>query len=67
MLWMTPIETQNVHYFVCEDWSGVPKSNEAVEVFFIGIDELCLISIEKERMLLEKHLKKQSSLSISLH
>jgi len=59
MLWETPIETQNVHYFVCKGWSGVSKSKEAAEIFFIGIDELCLIDIEKERVLLEKHLKKQ--------
>jgi len=58
MLWGTPIENQKVHFFVCEGWSGVPRNNEAAEVFFIGIDELCLISIEKERVLLEKHLKK---------
>ena len=54
----TSIENQKVHFFVCEGWRGVPRSNEAAEVFFIGIDELCLISIEKERVLLEKHLKK---------
>ncbi len=58
MMWATPIEVQNVHFFVCEGWRGVPRSNEAAEVFFIGIDELCLINIEKERVLLEKHLKK---------
>jgi 8-oxo-dGTP pyrophosphatase MutT (NUDIX family) len=58
MLWGTSIENQKVHFFVCEGWRGMPRSNEAAEVFFIGIDELCLISIEKERVLLEKHLKK---------
>ena len=58
MLWGTPIELQKVHYFVCEGWSGVPKSIEADEVFFIGIKDLSPITIEKERVLLEKHLKK---------
>ena len=26
MLWHTPVEIQNVHYFVCEGWRGVPKN-----------------------------------------
>jgi len=58
MMWDTPIEIQNVHYFLCENWIGEPKSIEAAEVFFIEINELHQISIEKERVLLEKHLKK---------
>ena len=58
MLWNTPLEIQNVHYFVCEGWSGSLKSQEADEVFFIKQSDLSPIDIEEERKILEKHLKK---------
>ena len=58
MLWHTPIEKQNVHYFVCEGWSGTPKSQEADEVFFKKHSDLGLIDIEEERIILVKHLQK---------
>ncbi len=58
MIWNTPIEIQNVHYFVCEDWSGMPRNYEADEIFFIKQSDLSPIDIEEERQILEKHLKK---------
>ncbi len=58
MLWHTPVEIQNVYYFVCEGWSGSLKSQEADEVFFIKLDDLSAIDIEEERKILEKHLPK---------
>ena len=58
MLWNTPLEIQNVHYFVCEGWSGSLKSQEADEVFFIKQSDLSPIDIEEERKILEKHLQK---------
>jgi 8-oxo-dGTP diphosphatase len=58
MLWHTPVEIQNVYYFVCEGWSGNLKSKESDEVFFIKRDDLSAIDIEKERKILEKHLQK---------
>ncbi len=58
MLWHTPLEIQNVHYFVCEGWSGSLKSQEADEVFFIKQSDLSLIDIEEERIILEKHFQK---------
>ena len=57
MLWNTPMEIQNVHYFVCEDWSGTPKKFEADEIFFSKCSDLSSIDIEEERKILEKHLK----------
>jgi 8-oxo-dGTP diphosphatase len=58
MLWHTPVEIQNVYYFVCEGWSGNLKSKEADEVFFIKRDDLSAIDIDEERKILEKHLQK---------
>ncbi len=58
MLWNTPLEIQNVHYFVCEGWSGSLKSREADEVFFIKQSDLSPIDIEEERKILEKLLQK---------
>ena len=57
MLWNTPKEVQNVHYFVCEDWCGTPKKFEADEIFFIKLGDLRAIDIVEEREILEKHLK----------
>jgi mutator protein MutT len=53
----TPIEVQNVHYYICEDWKGTPRSLEAEEVFFVGFDELDRIDVVKERELLQRHFK----------
>ena len=58
MLWKTPKEIQNVHYCICEGWSGVPKTLEADEIFFIKQSDFSPIDIEEERQILEKHLKK---------
>jgi 8-oxo-dGTP diphosphatase len=58
MLWHTPVEIQNVYYFVCDGWSGNLKSQEADEVFFIKRDDLSAIDIDEERKILEKHLQK---------
>ncbi len=58
MVWETPIEIQNVHYFICEDWSGTPRNYEADEIFFIKQTDLSPIDINEEREILEKHLKK---------
>ena len=58
MVWSTPIEVQNVHYFVCENWSGTPKKLEADEIFFIKQADLSPIDIEEERKIIEKHLVK---------
>ena len=58
MLWNTPLEIQNVHYFVCEGWSGSLKSREADEVFFIKQSDFSPIDIEEERKILEKLLQK---------
>lgn len=58
MLWHTPVEIQNVYYFVCEGWSGNLKSKESDEVFFIKRDDLSAIDIDEERKILEKHLQK---------
>lgn len=57
MVWNTPIETQNVHYFVCENWSGTPNNFEADEIFFIKQSDLSPIDIAEERIILEKHLR----------
>ncbi len=57
MLWNTPKEIQNVHYFRCDDWRGMPKKLEADEIFFIKTSDLSPIDIEKEREILEKYLK----------
>jgi mutator protein MutT len=53
----TPIEVQHVHYFVCEDWKGTPRSHEADEVFFVGFDELNRVDVLEERELLQKHFR----------
>ena len=58
MVWNTPIEVQNVNYFICEDWSGTPRNYEADEIFFIKQSDLSPIDIQKERKILEKHLQK---------
>ena len=58
MVWSTPIEVQNVRYFLCEGWSGCPKCLEGDEIFFIKKNELGAIDIEEERKILEKHLVK---------
>ena len=57
ILFPTPIEVQNVHYFVCKDWTGVPPSLEVDEVFFVGLDELEIIDIAEEREFLQSHSK----------
>jgi mutator protein MutT len=53
MLWRTPIEDQLVHYFVCEDWNGVPQCNEADSILFLTPNQLDVIDIEEERRIIE--------------
>jgi 8-oxo-dGTP pyrophosphatase MutT (NUDIX family) len=59
LLWSTPVELQRVHYFLCEDWNGMPKPCEAEAVFFIGVDSLRIIDIAEEREVLEKFFSQQ--------
>jgi mutator protein MutT len=56
MLWETPIETQRVHYFLCEGWTGEPQSREADTIFFIGLNELSVIDVAEEREVIRRLL-----------
>lgn len=47
--WTTPIEDLMVHYYVCEDWVGVPRCYEAEKIFFIGREELHLLDADIDR------------------
>ena len=48
-LWKTPIEYQLIHYYLCENWSGELRCNEAEKVFYIKTSDLNLLDIEMER------------------
>ena len=48
-LWETPIEFQLIHYYLCENWSGELRCNEAEKVFYIKTSDLNLFDIEMER------------------
>jgi len=57
LIWETPLEIQNVHFYHCKDWAGALSCNEADEVLWVGFDELGLIDVPEEREILEKYLK----------
>ena len=55
----TPLESQTVSYYLCNDWVGELVCNEADELFWISLDEIDLLDYEIEREAvdeLRKHL-----------
>lgn len=55
----TPLESQTVYYYLCNDWVGELVCNEADELFWISLDEIDLLDYEIEREAvdeLRKHL-----------
>ena len=45
----TPFEEQTIHYYLCDEWSGVPVCNEAEEIFWITTGELGVLGFEIDR------------------
>ena len=45
----TPFEEQTIHYYLCDEWSGIPVCNEAEEIFWITTGELGVLGFEIDR------------------
>ncbi len=54
MLCESTTEYQMNHWYICEDWEGVPNPTEAEEVFYIGGDELHKLSLPYDKAVLTK-------------
>jgi 8-oxo-dGTP diphosphatase len=52
-IWSTPhstsFEKQTIHYYLCDEWSGVPVCNEAEEIFWITTGKLGTLEYEIDR------------------
>ena len=53
----TVSEKQMVHYYSCENWTGVPKSREAETIFWASIGNLRRLDYEIDRRAIKKCLK----------
>lgn len=53
----TPLEIQNVYYYLCEDWVGQVKSNEAEFVFWLPFEEIDKLHFEFERDIINEYLE----------
>jgi 8-oxo-dGTP diphosphatase len=60
LLHRTDIEDQNTHYYFCEGWAGTPKSLEAEEIFWIGVDQLRLLDFEIDRRAAGEFFRKRT-------
>jgi mutator protein MutT len=53
----TDFEEMTIWYYSCEDWKGMPKSNEAEKVFWIGPDELDILDFEIDKIAIKEFFK----------
>lgn len=51
------IENQMTYYFFCEEWKGQPINHEAENIFWIGLKQLYLLNIDKDRKAVKKFFK----------
>jgi 8-oxo-dGTP diphosphatase len=60
-------EKQMVHYYSCENWSGVPKNREADAIFWTSVENLdCLdFAIDKRAVRQSLGQKNQSDRTVS--
>ena len=59
MLCESTTEYQMNHWYICEDWEGVPNPTEAEEVFYIGGDELHKLSLPNDRAVLTRFFREE--------
>lgn len=50
------IEDQMTYYFSCEEWRGKPTNHEAEKIFWIGLKQLHLLDLDKDRKAVKKFL-----------
>lgn len=52
----TIFEKQMVHYYSCENWKGVPKSQEADSIFWTGVENLECLDFEIDKRAIRQFL-----------
>ena len=54
MLCESNTENQMNHWYICVAWNGTPVASEAVQVFYIGRDEVDLLSLPNDRAVITR-------------
>jgi mutator protein MutT len=57
----TAVEDQMVHYFLCENWKGTPRSREAEKVFWIDKEGVDLLDFEIDRTVARQFFKEKTA------
>ncbi len=53
-------EDQMTYYFSCERWKGKPINHEAEKIFWVGLKQLYLLNLDKDRKAVKKFFKSLS-------
>jgi len=54
MLCESTTEYQMNHWYICNNWCGIPVASEAEELFYIGIDEVDKLSLPNDRTVISR-------------
>jgi 8-oxo-dGTP diphosphatase len=56
ILHQTPSEDQTVYYYLCENWKGTPKCNEAEKILWTDIERLERLDFEEDKQAIRELL-----------
>lgn len=59
MLCESDTEYQMNSWFICEGWVGEPVASEADEIFYLGGDEVCKLSLPNDRKVITRLFREE--------